>query len=299
MGGDTKARAGDKAVCQREGAAGAPRLQLYKIVTHKFFEWFVMFMIVANVVFMAVDGYSPPCLPDPGLRAFQSVGEYIFTFFFIIEAALKLSALFPLRYFSSGWNCFDFLLVSVSIFDMGMPMPEVDACAGEVASASLPFNPMLLRLLRMFRILRLVRLVRSAKGLRTLLVTIARCLPSIGIICSLLFLFCIIFATIGMQLFGDVVAQPHLGYGSGWPSFESFPDAMIMMLVMATSEQWPSLMQACMVQPPFCGPQAGNLPIDGADDCGLPWFVVTAFFMLVPAPWRAPNDESNGRCRRG
>ena len=50
------------------------------------------------------------------------------------------------------------------------------------------------------RIARLLRLVRSAKGLRTLLLTAIRCAPSLGIICSLLALTCVIFATIGMSL---------------------------------------------------------------------------------------------------
>jgi hypothetical protein len=154
----------------------------------------------------------------------------------------------------------------------------MDFALGDNAQ-SLGFNPMLLRLLRMFRIARLIRLVRSAKGLRTLLLTIGNCMPALGVICSLLALFCVIFATIAMQLFGDVIPQPHLGYGGNWPAFDFFPDAFLLVVVMATSEQWPQLMQACMVQPPFCGPQAGT-PADQPSDCGHSWPIVTLFFMF-------------------
>ena len=63
---------------------------------------------------------------------------------------------------------------------------------------------------------------------------------------------------IGMALFGNIIEQPHLGYGGEWPTFDNFPDAMLIMVVMATSEQWPSLMRASMVQPPFCGEAAGT-----------------------------------------
>jgi hypothetical protein len=80
-----------------------------------------------------------------------------------------------------------------------------------------------------------------------------------------------------MSRFGNIAPQPHLGYGGQWPSFDSFPSAMLLMIVMATSEQWPSLMRACMVAPPFCGEQAGSLPGD-PNDCGEGWVAPVLFF---------------------
>ena len=52
------------------------------------------------------------------------------------------------------------------------------------------------------------------------------------------------------------------------------------MVIMATSEQWPSLMRACMVQPPFCGAEAGVQRPGDPDDCGLPAIPVALFFVL-------------------
>ena len=69
---------------------------------------------------------------------------------------------------------------------------------------------MLLRMLRMFRVARLVRLVRSAKGVRTLLLTIGDCIPALLNVCSMLLLVALIYATVGMSLFGAVIEQKHL-----------------------------------------------------------------------------------------
>ena len=66
---------------------------------------------------------------------------------------------------------------------------------------------MLLRMLRVFRVARLVRLVRSAKGVRTLLYTISDSIPALLNVCSLLLLLALIYATLGMSLFGHVLPQ--------------------------------------------------------------------------------------------
>lgn len=56
-------------------------------------------------------------------------------------------------------------------------------------------------------------------------------------------------------------------YGGTHPGFDTFGGAMLLMLTMATSEGWASVMRACMVAPPFCGRQAGTMEDDS--DCGM------------------------------
>jgi hypothetical protein len=43
-----------------------------------------------------------------------------FTATFGIEAALKLMALSPKYYFQEGWNIFDFLIVALSLLELGL-----------------------------------------------------------------------------------------------------------------------------------------------------------------------------------
>ena len=193
-------------LCRPQVPTSPPRRLAFLLVSHRAFEIFVMSMIILNVAMMAADSYSYPSAAETDFEKFSAGIEFFFSIFFIVEASIKLYALGVRGFFSVAWNCFDFFLCLVSVLDF--------VAEGNISDGA--FNPMLLRLLRMFRILRLIRLVRSAKGLRTLLLTIARCLPALGIICSLLFLLCTIFATIGMAIFGNVIPQPHHGYGGQW-----------------------------------------------------------------------------------
>ena len=183
------------------------RARAYRIAVHTYFEYLVMFMIVLNVVFMAITVYEEPSpgvrFPTEPPRDGTDYIELLFTFFFICEAALKLTAFFPLKYFSVGWNIFDFILCVVSIFDF------ITSWVLTSGTTELPFDVMLLRLLRMARIARLVRLVRSAKGLRTLLGTISETTPALLNVCSLLLLLFLVFATMGMGFFGEVLPRQH------------------------------------------------------------------------------------------
>ena len=147
---------------------------------------------------------------------------------------------------------------------------------------NLGFNPILLRVLRIFRIARLLRLVRSAKGLRTLLYTISESLPALLNVFGLLSLLCIIYAVLGMSLFGYVVEQPRLGLG-GYTTFEDFGGAMLLVLQMATSEGWTAVMRACMVAEPLCGARAGvQFDVGGEvkDDCGPGYGVVAVLYFV-------------------
>lgn len=103
---------------------------------------------------------------------------------FTVEIALKLVAFGP-RFFRSGWNVFDFLIVAISL-----------------APASGP-----LAILRSLRILRVLRLLSSVKRLRMLVESLMQALPGIGWTAALLLMMFYIFAVMGTELFGDAFPQ--------------------------------------------------------------------------------------------
>lgn len=109
---------------------------------------------------------------------------------FVVEIALKLYAL-DYRFFRSGWNVFDFVIVGISL------MPD-----------SGPFA-----ILRALRILRVLRLLTKIERLRHIIESLLRAIPSIGWIVFLLLMVFYIFAVMGTNMFRDSFPEQfgHLG----------------------------------------------------------------------------------------
>lgn len=99
---------------------------------------------------------------------------------FVIEIGLKLIAFGP-RFFRSGWNVFDFIIVGIAL------APETG-----------PFS-----ILRALRILRVLRLLSQVERLRMIIEALLRAIPSIGWIAFLLMLVFYIFGVMGTKLFGE------------------------------------------------------------------------------------------------
>jgi len=99
---------------------------------------------------------------------------------FVAEISTKLVA-FGGRFFRSGWNVFDFLLVAIAL------APSSGA----------------LSILRSLRILRVLRLLSTVKRLRVLVESLIQALPSIGWTAGLMLLLFYIFGVMGVELFGE------------------------------------------------------------------------------------------------
>jgi len=102
-------------------------------------------------------------------------------------------------------------------------------------------SPTLLRVVRVFRIGRILRLVKSAKGIRTLLFSLAVSLPALFNIGLLLFLIMFmllimfIYAIFGMSFF------MHVRHTHGLDdifNFETFGQSMILLFQTSTSAGW-------------------------------------------------------------
>jgi len=87
-------------------------------------------------------------------------------------------------------------------------------------------SPTLLRVLRVFRIGRILRLVKSAKGIRTLLFSLAVSMPALFNIGLLLFLIMFIYAIFGMSFF------MHLKHNSGLDELFNFETCLRSMMVL-------------------------------------------------------------------
>ena len=86
------------------------------IIFDPFTDLFITLCIVVNTLFMALDHHDM----DPGVKDMLTNGNYFFTATFAIEAVIKLMAMSPKYYFQEGWNIFDFIIVALSLIELGL-----------------------------------------------------------------------------------------------------------------------------------------------------------------------------------
>lgn len=165
-----EARAGDPIVAdwrQRLGdwVEGAP------------FSRFIIGLIIINAVILGLETSDRMvALAGPALMAINTLILAVF----VVEILLKLAAFGP-RFFRSGWNIFDFLIVSISLMPATGP----------------------LEILRALRILRVLRLLSQVPKLRVIIESLMRALPGMGWTALLLILVFYVFAVMGTMLFGE------------------------------------------------------------------------------------------------
>ena len=150
---------------------------------------------------------------------------------------------------------------------------------------SLPVSPTLLRVIRVFRVGRVLRLVKSAKGIRTLLFSLAVSLPALFNIGLLLFLVMFIYSIFGMSFFMNV---KHTAGIDDMFNFETFGRSMIVLFQISTSAGWDSVLKGLMNdKPPDCNMTSTELKPNG--DCGnatmgvifLVTYLVISFLVVI------------------
>ena len=171
-----------------DGTGGRELGALGRFVTSDGFGHASTALVVINLIVM--------CCPYAGMTTeyadnLENIGTVI-TVIFMAEMALKLLGVGCAGYWRDGWNRLDGTIVIISGFDLGMT----------VAFAGGGPNISFLRILRMLRVLRMLRLMKSWKGLYRVCMTMAKALPQCANMLVLFALLDLIFALLGMQLFG-------------------------------------------------------------------------------------------------
>ena len=138
---------------------------------------FIITLIIINAVILGLET-SP--LVMGGIGPFLLWSNSIILGVFVVEILLKLVAFGP-RFFRSGWNIFDFLIVSISLIPATGP----------------------LEILRALRILRVLRLLSQVPRLRVIIESLLRALPGIGWTALLLVMVFYVFAVMGTKLFAE------------------------------------------------------------------------------------------------
>jgi voltage-gated sodium channel len=134
---------------------------------------------------------------------------------FVVELLAKLTG-HGWRFFRSGWNIFDFLVVGIAL------LPSTGG----------------LSVLRALRVLRVLRLVSAIPKMRFVVESLARSIPGLGSIGLLLMIFFYVFAVMATKLFGADFPQ--------W--FGSLGGSMFSLFQIMTLEGWAEIARAIMAK---------------------------------------------------
>ena len=161
------------------------RRGIIAIVEWPVVDYFIMFVIFANVVTMALED---PLVPGESAKnRTLDIFSIVFIVIFTLEAALKVVAygffLGPYAYLKDPWNCIDFFIVVTGLFDV------LDAAQSGVQGN---------RVFASFRLLRPLRIIRAIGRFEELRVLVALILSCAAQMINVLGLVCVLLLTFGI-----------------------------------------------------------------------------------------------------
>nr|XP_032624033.1 voltage-dependent P/Q-type calcium channel subunit alpha-1A isoform X11 [Chelonoidis abingdonii] len=198
------------------------RFYIRRMVKTQAFYWTVLSLVALNTLCVAIVHYSQP----DWLSDFLYYAEFIFLGLFMSEMFIKMYGLGTRPYFHSSFNCFDCAVIIGSIFEVIWAIMKPGTSFG-------------ISVLRALRLLRIFKITKYWASLRNLVVSLLNSMKSIISLLFLLFLFIVVFALLGMQLFGG-----QFSFDDGTPStnFDTFPAAIMTVFQILTGEDWNAVM---------------------------------------------------------
>ena len=175
----------------------------------KVFSTIVIAVIVASAVYAGVSSYNIA----PEYTIYLDLFDYAITLFFLIEIIIRIISERSLKkFFSDGWNVFDFLIVTISL----VPINNVESV-------------FVARLLRIIRVLRIITVVPA---FRHIIDSLIKTIPRVGFIALLMFIFMYVWGAIGTMFFGRVDPE-------NWGNIGL---ALITLVQVATYDDWAAIM---------------------------------------------------------
>lgn len=191
--------------------------RLKKIDSSKIFQGVIIAVILLSALLIGAKTHDL----SENIVAVLALLDFGITIFFVVEIVIRYLA-FPnkKKFFHSGWNIFDTVIVIGSLIPSGGS------------------GVLLARLLRVFRVLRLVSMVPE---LRLLINALLKAIPRMGYIALLMFVIFYIYAAMGSMFFHQI-------------NDVLWGDVSISMLTLfrvATFEDWTDVMYETMAVHPL------------------------------------------------
>jgi voltage-gated sodium channel len=182
-----------------------------RIVDSRWFDPLMLGVIFVNAITLGLETYD---------AVEQSIGRELHTAndvilgAFVVELLIRFGAdgFSPRRFFRSGWNVFDFVVIGASF----LPGLRENAT-----------------LLRLVRLLRIVRAVRLLPDLRVLTVAVGRSVPGVASLAVITLLLVYVYGMVGWVIFDE--HDP--------ANFGDIGQSMVTMFVLLTLENLPTYIE--------------------------------------------------------
>ncbi|XP_045312505.1 voltage-dependent L-type calcium channel subunit alpha-1S isoform X3 [Leopardus geoffroyi] len=199
------------------------RWKCHDVIKSRVFYWLVILVVALNTLSIASEHHNQPLW----LTHLQDVANRVLLALFAIEMLLKMCGLGLRQYFMSIFNRFDCFVVCSGVLELLL-----------VESGAM--TPLGISVLRCIRLLRIFKITKYWTSLSNLVASLLNSIRSIASLLLLLFLFIIIFALLGMQLFGGRYDFEDTEVRRS--NFDNFPQALISVFQVLTGEDWNSVM---------------------------------------------------------
>ncbi|KRY35334.1 Voltage-dependent calcium channel type D subunit alpha-1 [Trichinella spiralis] len=196
-----------------------------RIVKSQAFYWLVIVLVFLNTMVLTSEHYGQP----EWLDHFQEIANLFFVVLFTLEMFLKMYSLGFVNYFVALFNRFDCFVVIGSILEFALTFAGL-------------MKPLGVSVLRSARLLRIFKVTKYWNSLRNLVASLLNSLRSIASLLLLLFLFIVIFALLGMQVFGGKFNTIDPNMNKPRANFDTFVQALLTVFQILTGEDWNAVM---------------------------------------------------------
>ena len=275
------------------------RKMSYVIVTNKFFNKIINFLIIVNVFIMCFSHLGQ----SDFFTEFQSDIFYFSTLIFISEMIIKIIA-YKSLFFIDSMNIFDFVVVVCSSISIIFSVIE-HYNKGKNHFGNYDAIPGLIKGIRVIRVFRLINLNYAIKNYLKILLFI---MPQLLNIFTLLIMFLVIFIILGINLFSTVkygeIINDNVNFKNGFSSLNT-------LLRVLTGDQWNEIMHEFAIQKEGCQTEEQSyleLMEYGPSNCGswisYPYFtffmilnstiIINMFIAVIVGTFMEENVDSNG-----
>jgi hypothetical protein len=194
------------------------------------FDLFIVIMIFANIIVLALDRYPMPISETAELE----VASMVLTLIFAGELIIKLLGMGIYHYFLDNFNTFDAFVTTTSLVELCIIPPSFDFAdapssmiyAGDIVTS----GGAGISVLRLCRLFRLLKLITKFDSLREIAATVIAMVPAVGNFCLLIIIFLVIMALFGSQIIANRLRFDSVGYPLNYwenltPGLEDVPNA--------------------------------------------------------------------------